>query len=379
MKGGKWMAAATVDIALGARRASASAREPSEVAAEARSVLVLDYSHMGDAVNREPMLAALHHLRPDWEVDYALPAGFASLFEGHPALNRVIPLDSAFGAAVRRVHGHRYDLVLVPNWAVRNTAFALTARAPAVLGYLGSTSQSVSYYRRRLLRVESVGLRVNEAPFSLNEVHLSERHLPLIEVLGLGEHRSHPDMRHLLSAEAAEAEPYAVLHPGASWEFRRWPTERFGELADRIHTEFGLRVLLVGTSDEASLALAIRRGRPHVIDLVGQLSLPELARLLGGASIFVGNDSGPAHLSAAVGAPSIMLMGPTAPTTAGLRPRPTTAVHWHSLPCAPCAQITCGVVQRCMVRIQVEAVWADVLRLCRVNSGDYGLAPAENG
>jgi len=101
-------------------------------------------------------------------------------------------------------------------------------------------------------------------------------------------------------------ERVVVLAPGATDGRRRWPAPRFGELARALRDQGHLSVV-IGTAPEAPLASEIVRAAPGTVDLTGRLTLPELAGLLADAALVVGNDSGPLHLAAAVGAPVVGL------------------------------------------------------------------------
>lgn len=104
------------------------------------------------------------------------------------------------------------------------------------------------------------------------------------------------------------APPYALLVPGAAPHrpAKRWPAERFGELA-RLLAAQGMRPVVVGTASEAPLAAAIAAACPTALDLAGRTSLPDLAGIAARASLAVGNDTGPMHLAAALGCPSLVL------------------------------------------------------------------------
>jgi ADP-heptose:LPS heptosyltransferase len=102
--------------------------------------------------------------------------------------------------------------------------------------------------------------------------------------------------------------PVAVLHPGATDPRRRWPEDRFAELAVRLVGE-GFRVVIVGDGADAELANHIADaaddGSAAVVSLAGRLSIPALFGVLAAATVFVGNDSGPRHLAQAVGIPTV--------------------------------------------------------------------------
>ena len=111
-------------------------------------------------------------------------------------------------------------------------------------------------------------------------------------------------------------ECYATLIPGCSLAKpqKRWPAERFSELANMLLFR-GLIVLVVGTDDDRDAVNAVLAASPDAIDLCGKTNLAGLARLLGGAAFVIGNDTGPMFLAARTGVPSLMIMGPdTDPT-----------------------------------------------------------------
>ena len=119
---------------------------------------------------------------------------------------------------------------------------------------------------------------------------------------------------------------YAVVHPGSARAEKYWPPERWAAVVNALQGELGLPVALTGGRgdplEDAHLA-AIRAGATPRADLAGKLDLPALAALVDGAALFVGVDSGPMHLAAAVRVPCVVLFGPTNPFH--WRPRYATA------------------------------------------------------
>jgi ADP-heptose:LPS heptosyltransferase len=197
-------------------------------------------------------------------------------------------------------------------------------------------------------------------------LHEAERHLRLLEHLGLPP-GGPPEMDFPVTA-ADEAEQlrtldrhglsagrYAVLHPGASSPTRRWPAERFAAVGDALAAD-GLAVVLTGVHGERGLAAAVTAAmRAPVVDLTGATSLGGLAALLRDAAVLVGNDTGSAHLAAAVGAPSVTVFLPGDPVRwahRGPRHRAVAA----DVPCAPCPHLTCPIDFRCAASVTPEAV-----------------------
>jgi ADP-heptose:LPS heptosyltransferase len=103
------------------------------------------------------------------------------------------------------------------------------------------------------------------------------------------------------------AEPYVVVHPGASTPARRWPATRFAEVADALATA-GYRIVLSGTESERAVTAAVAAAmRARSVDLAGATSLDALAVIVRNAALLVSNDTGVSHLAAALRVPSVVV------------------------------------------------------------------------
>jgi ADP-heptose:LPS heptosyltransferase len=185
-------------------------------------------------------------------------------------------------------------------------------------------------------------------------------------------------------ADLPAAEPYAVLHPGASTGARRWPAARWARLAAAIEAS-GLPVVLTGGAGERPLVrrVATAAGLPAARCTAGALELPELASLVAGAALLVCGDTGVAHLGAAFGTPSVLLFGPVPPSRWGPLADPERhAVLWHgefgaALPGRLPGRLPDqrGRGERCdpaLLRIGVDEVLTAVRRLEPATAGRAG-------
>ena len=168
-------------------------------------------------------------------------------------------------------------------------------------------------------------------------------------------------------------QPLVVVHVGASAPSRRWPAERFGIAADEIIRVAGARVVYTGSLDELPLIHMARAAmrRPSFC-LAGQLSLGELAALLARARVIITNNSGPAHIASAVGAPVVDLYALTNPQHTPWQVR--SRVLSHDVPCRNCLKSSCPQGHHlCLRGISHQAVVAAALDLLRHDkSGGYG-------
>ena len=145
--------------------------------------------------------------------------------------------------------------------------------------------------------------------------------------------------------EAKLAQPYAVLVPGCSLAKpeKRWPAKSFAALAKRFNDN-NISVVLTGTAADKDVVGMVQSLAPNAINLCGQTSIPDLARLYASAVSIVGNDTGPIFLAAATGAPTLMIIGPdtnpsmsapTGPCCDWVKGTPITKIRddeiWHAL------------------------------------------------
>lgn len=195
----------------------------------------------------------------------------------------------------------------------------------------------------------------------------------------------------LREAGLAPGRPYAVVNPNAgrlSLE-RRWPRGSFAALVRRLVEEDGLAVALIGTRGEAEVTAEVLRlageEAPLVagdaVDLAGRLDQAELCALLAGATAVVSNDSGPMHLAAALGAPTVGLFGPETPVMYRPLGRRVRALYEPPV-CSPCINVHNNKVAtcvhgrpECLVNLTVDAV----LGATRELLAEKDLAPVELG
>lgn len=199
-------------------------------------------------------------------------------------------------------------------------------------------------------------------------VHEVRRHLALMEHLGapsVGEALDVP----LGAADEAEAaalglpRPYALLHPGATSQSRRWPLARFAAVGDALAAQ-GLAVAVSGVAgEERATAAVISAMRAPAIDLCNRTGLGGYTALLRDAALLVGNDTGSAHLAAAVGTPSVTLFLSGDPVRWSYAD-PRHVAAREAVECNPCPHLTCPIDHRCADRLTV----ARVLDACRVAS-----------
>ena len=169
----------------------------------------------------------------------------------------------------------------------------------------------------------------------------------------------------LESVDRDPAKPIVCIAPGAAWLTKRWPADRFAVVAREL-AQRGWAPVLIGSEDEAKLCRAVtERSGATAIDLAGRTNVAELVALIERSGVLVANDSGPAHIAAAVGTPVVQIFGPTVPELGyaafGV---PSRVVEHPELECRPChrhgpEQCPLGHF-RCMRDIETPTVLAAI-------------------
>lgn len=159
------------------------------------------------------------------------------------------------------------------------------------------------------------------------------------------------------------SQPVVAVFPGGRFEHKRWPLEHFQALCQRLLAEFSLRLVVIGGAEDAALGAALAEAAPgRVHNLAGQTTLPETAQVLRRCQLFIGNDSGAAHLAAAVGTPCVTIFSSVVfPGIWEPWGKHNTALR-HSVPCEFCfSEGHCPTGTReCIRGIPVEQVLAAV-------------------
>lgn len=165
------------------------------------------------------------------------------------------------------------------------------------------TRAEFTYYMSQVSRI------VNTGVYPTHEV---TRHYQFLSALAERDIAPEPPVISWRDApsKAPAGDPYVVLNPGSNEPGRRWPFSAYLETAAKL-LEAGYRVVFVGTMSENETRDMIRglKGGDRVIDLFGQTTVPELLDVMKQAALVISNDSGPAHLSIALGAPTVVVVG----------------------------------------------------------------------
>jgi ADP-heptose:LPS heptosyltransferase len=306
-----------------------------------RRAILIRFSSLGDVVLTLPVARSLEEAFPGVEVVYLTKAAYRPILEGQAGIDRVATLEEA-GPGIVALRRHcrglgRFDLALDLHRTLRSRSCLRELRA----------DRRISYRKDALVRrLWAAGWM--RGRMAGPQTHVIERYLEPLRRIGITPAHTVPEVRiapgeieaarELLAAAGVRAPGRtAIVVPGARWPNKRWPPASFAAVAAGLRDAEGLEPVIAGDAADLEAAEAVRALVPGgATQLAGRTGLLGLAALLRNARVVIANDSGPAHLAAAVGSPVVAVFGPTHEAF-GFSPRGARVrVISRDLPCRPC-------------------------------------------
>ncbi len=336
-----------------------------------KKILIVQTAFIGDVILATPLAEAAHQVFPDCVVDFmAIPAA-VSILEKNDFIRQVLIFDKrgqqrglvALWKLAKTLQREHYDLALVPHRSLRSAALVRLAKIPERLGF-----------------DRSAGARLFTRRVQYSQKHEVERNLDLLRVFSDDFARPSPkifwdkndeQVVEQICTGAPAGKWFCALAPGSVWATKRWPAERFSELAQKLVQETGALVFLVGGNNDAALCAQIAEKIGNdVVNTAGKLSLRQSTALLDRCKILISNDSAPAHLGVATRCKVITIFGPTVPAFGFAPFGDGHLVIEKNLPCRPCSSHgghRCPIgTHACMLEISFEEVFTRVVELRNV-------------
>jgi lipopolysaccharide heptosyltransferase I len=344
-------------------------------------ILIVKLSAIGDIIHTLPAVAALRRAYPEAWLAWLVEKAGASLLRGNPDLDELITVDT-------RAWRRNWWMGLRHAWYVtrhlRRASFDLCIdfqglMKSGVFAYLSGAPRRLGLPRQRCREPLSAVFSNIHGPLSDPRHHIVDQLLELLHPLGVAT----PERRFTIPLSEADEHfaerawrelglrsevPVVVLYPGAAWETKRWGALNFARLNDALIRRFQVRTLLAWGPGEEPLIQRVVRAAAYTPAIAPATTLLQLAALIAHGRVFVGGDTGPLHLAAAVGTPTVALFGPSDPRRNG----PYGLEHvilQRPLLCSNCYQHTCNH-RECLPGIEVDAVVDAVGSLLKKDTSD---------
>ena len=337
----------------------------------ARKILLIRLRSIGDTVLATPSIFALKRFLPHAEIDILVEDWVAPVLSNHPHVNNVIALERsglmARARVARELRAANYDVVYNLHGGTTATFLTRATGAPHRVGF-----KTYQYAQ----------LHNHQAPSPLllwgqQKTHSVEQQLALLgwtgvpvtdrprTQLGVDPQAAETINQRLTAAELHDRK-LALIHPAAAFATKQWATENFARVVEFLAERGFAPVVIVAPHENALLENLLSQTAVPILSF-NDLSLPQVTALASRSQLFVGNDSGIAHIAAAVGTPSVVVFGSS--NIAHWRPwnRAAAEVVFEEMPCQPCHGYFCKKFAQpeCILRVPVPRVVAAIERVLR--------------
>ncbi len=344
-------------------------------------VMIRAPNWIGDAVMAVPALREMRRIFDKAHITLVARQWVAGLFDGEGLADDLIPVADKSGFVrsvggffrdVRRLRSERFDYAVLLQNAFGAALTARAAGAQAIIGYPTDARRALLDHiiafetnyksRHQVFYYLNIASQMEEKLAGASRVDTTQE--PRLHV---SDEARQEAKRKLARFGIEEGAKMVALNPGATnSRAKQWQTERFARVADIFAERDGFKTVIIGAASDREAAEAVAREmRSHTAVLAGETTVAELKALLACSSLVISNDTGPAHVSAALGVPTVVIFGPT--EHFATRPlSPVASVVRHPVDCSPCMLRECPIDHRCMTRVEV----ADVYRAAKMLLGD---------
>jgi lipopolysaccharide heptosyltransferase I len=297
-------------------------------------ILITRLSHIGDCVLTLPVLCALRREYPSAYIAWAVEKPTNQLLELHPDLDDIILIPKGWigkpgqwGDIRRRLRAGRFDIAVDPQCITKSAMLAWLSGAKQRIGLRGKWGRELSgWLNNQLVQTQSPHV-VDRSLEMLGQLEISS---PPVKFRLPVDATSQQQVLSFLEARQIQR-PFVVLNPGASWPSKRWDNDSFAAVVRYLDSQHNVQSVVTWAGDEEyDMARAIVHCKNECGIVAAKTSLREYAALCDYASFFIGCDTGPMHIAAAMGTPCIGLYGTTLPTESGAYGPENIAVQkWH--------------------------------------------------
>jgi heptosyltransferase-1 len=326
------------------------------------NILIVRLGALGDIVHAVPAAAALRNSFPDARIDWLVEARHRPMVDLVSVIDRAIVLERPSIAGwldvSRRMREVRYDVAIDFQGLMKSAVLARASSARRVIGF------SIWHLREKGARPFYSEIH-RDTPAERAD-HIVRQNLALLRSLGVTDVTIRFPLADVSSRALEEIysvlggrHPFALINPGAAWPNKRWPPDRFGEIAGFLRDVRGLTSFVLWGPGEEGLAGAVVETSGGAARVAPPTRLADLLALSRAASLMVSGDTGPLHIAAAVGTPTVSLFGPTDPQRNGPWNADDVSVSRYGV-CGCHYERRCRKAEWCLESIAVPEVTAAI-------------------
>ncbi|MGB7947678.1 MAG: glycosyltransferase family 9 protein [Candidatus Binatia bacterium] len=326
-----------------------------------KKILVVLHGSIGDVTRALPLANIMRRGFPKTTIVWAVEPPSMPLVEHHPAVDEVVLFDRPRGwlqlvPFLRKIRAGGFDLVLDLQRHLKSGIISRWTGAPRRLGFHRLDGKEFNWVFNN-----------DHIPAAGNGISKLNHYLKFAEYLGLVPEPVEWNLSLTADEQAAvdrflDEIPggFATFFAGSRWPSKGWFPEQMSSCANLIEQRYGLRVVLLGSQQDAALAKKAENAcRQNLINWVGRTSLKEAVGIIAKAKVAVGPDTGLMHIAAAVGTPVVSLWGATSPRRTGPYGFEDLVIEGRA-PCAPCYRKHCPIGRICMQSIGIDEIMAKI-------------------
>jgi ADP-heptose:LPS heptosyltransferase len=335
-------------------------------------ILILRLRSIGDIIMLTPTLRLLKEWRPDLRISVMVESRFRDLLQGNPAVEEILIPGDGSGvrkllsrlAVIRGLRSRGFSLCVNLHGGPTSRLFARWSAARWRVGF--AHYRGASLYNilvpdaRTILNQPSLHTAEHQAA-AFFYLGLPRKEIPRAQIFSGGGQSTWWDAKRA-SLGIAAGQPYAIIHPPAAYKTKKWAPEGFARMGEYLEQQAGVVPLYSCGPGEAPVLDAVEKASGASVRRLEGMSLAQFAAALAGARLFVGNDSGPAHMAAALSRPLVVIFGSSSSPIWGPWPRqdtnPGARVVQNPFDCNPCPGDRCYKFARpeCILSVTFDQV-----------------------
>jgi lipopolysaccharide heptosyltransferase I len=337
-------------------------------------ILIVKLSSIGDVVHTLPVLRTIRHNLPNAYIAWVVEEKAKAILDGNRDLDKIIAINtkrwrkSFNGSAVREffdvvniLRKDKFDIAIDLQGLLKSGIISYLSRATTIIGFDSRNC-------REFLNILFTNKKVSPGS---RDIHVVDKNLSLLNPLGFKEikrefflNSSLPDDRYIdefLSKRRKEGKPLIAINPGAGWRTKEWGIKNYAVMCNRLISEIGADVIFTMGPGEEGIVKGIVDSMSYEPIVAPPTSLKQLIALLKRCSFFIGGDTGPLHLAAALNISTVAIYGPSDPARNGPYGDNHIIIH-KKLDCSGCYKRNCNKI-KCMEMISVDDVFEGVKEL----------------
>ena len=329
-------------------------------------ILIVKLSSMGDIVLSTIVLDPLKEIYPKAEISFATLSNYQGLLKYDPRISTVIPVKYNL-KSIRKLKKNNYDIVIDLQGLFRSNFIAILPKAKLTIGRSRFPIFNYTYPLRLKKDVHAAELYLSMLE-PLDKIGLLKTKKYVPKLYPSNDSNKWEEFKKKWGLDQGK---YIVLAHSSRWRTKNYPISHWKRFINLILEKTNWQIVLIGSRKEMKRADSIladsailKSGK--VINLTGKLNIEELIMVINGSDVYVGGDTGPMHIAAALNKKVVSIFGPTNPRRTGPYTQKAIVIQ-KNLPCVPCYSRICMRHHKCMRKVSPTEVFEAFLKITSFN------------